>query len=97
MRAYTLGQTIRLSCHLLDEQDQVVTPAGLRLLLFGPSDSVGQIIPTTPDPDDPNLLVAEVSPITAGVWRYRWEVPSGVKAAGEGAFQITARTVPPPP
>lgn len=96
MRSYTIGQTIRLEAELLDENDEVIEPAGMRLLLFGPSDSVGAIVSTTPDPDEATKLYAEVSPSTPGVWRYRWEVPSGTKAAHEGAFQLVARTVPPP-
>jgi hypothetical protein len=96
MKIYTLGQTIRLDASLRDEDDAVIEPTGMRLLLFGPADNVGQIISTNPDPDDANLLYAEVSPSTAGVWRWRWEVPSGTKAAREGAFQVVARTVPPP-
>jgi hypothetical protein len=96
MRSYTLGQTIRLEASLLDADDQVIAPTGMRLLIFGPTDSTGVLISTQVDPDDVNLLYAEVSPAAAGVWRYRWEVPSGTKAAREGAFTVAARTVPPP-
>lgn len=96
MRTYILGQTIRLSAQLFDDKDVAIDPTGMRLLLFGPTDSVAQIIGATVDPGDETTLYAEVSPSVAGVWRYRWEVPSGTKAADERSFTVVARTVPGP-
>lgn len=96
MKSYVLGQTVRIEGQLRDETDAVIDPTGLRLLLFGPSDSVAQTVSTQPDPTDPTKLYAEVSPSVAGVWRYRWEVPSGTRAAEERAFRILPRSVPAP-
>lgn len=94
MKTYVVGQAVRLEATVLDEDDQVVPPTGVALLVFGPTDSVGANVAVEPHPDDANRLIANVVPNVAGVWRYRWERTDGPRFAREGAFIASPRTVP---
>jgi hypothetical protein len=92
MNTYLLGQAVELSAEFRDRDDNLIDAAAVRLLLFGPTDSVPSVVALSII--STGKVRADFTPNAVGVWRYRFETTAGTAAAEEGSFTVLARTVP---